>query len=73
MMNSSKEFAIVPAHNLMQIEVNDKLGISNAFSGSIASGVGFDVQDPSFVLPQPSIKVGVNQSASLVNATPIFH
>ena len=43
MKTSSKEFAIVPSHNLMQIEINDKLGISNAFSQSIASGVGFDV------------------------------
>jgi len=43
MKTSSKEFAIVPAHNLMQIELNDRLGISNAFSRSIASGIGFDV------------------------------
>jgi len=73
MKHSSQDFAMVPAHQFMTIEPNDRLGITNAFNKSIVSDSKFDIQDPSLLLYQPAIKIGVNQSASLTNTSPIFH
>ena len=63
----------------MVIERTDPLGLekATALRKSVAKGLfnlpGFEIQDPTLLLDQPSIRVGVNQSAAITQASPVFH